>query len=220
MTSIEECAFGDCTSLTNINIPDSVTSIDDMAFFSCNLNINVSPNNQNYCDIDGVLFTKDKKTIVTYAKDKLQPEYIIPNGVTSIGDYAFSDCKSLTSVQLPDGVLSIGNYAFGWCESLPNITIPDSVTSIGSCAFQNCENLSSIKIPDGLTEIGSWAFNGCISLTSLTIPEGVTMIDETAFKDCTALTDIYYGGIQAKWNKLVQNVTIPETATVHYNSKG
>ena len=134
VTSIDSGAFDDCRGLTSISIPDSVTSIGYNAFCDCgSLNINVDDNNKNYCDIDGVLFTKDKKTLMVYAKDEIQPQYIIPDGVTSIGDEAFGFCRSLTSVSIPDGVTSIGDGAFGWCESLTSVSIPDSVTSISCC---------------------------------------------------------------------------------------
>ena len=131
VTSIGDGAFYVCTGLTSISIPDSVTSISDSAFMGCgSLNINVSPNNQSYCDIDGVLFTKDKKTLLIYAKDKIQPNYIIPDSVTSINSQAFEDCSGLTSISIPDSVTSIGNNAFFGCSSLTSISIPDSVTSI------------------------------------------------------------------------------------------
>ena len=81
-------------------------------------------------------------------------------GVTSIGNYAFYGCSSLTSVTIPNGVTSIGNYAFYGCSSLTSITIPDGVTSIGIYAFYGCSSLTSITIPDGVTSIGDWAFYG------------------------------------------------------------
>ena len=86
------------------------------------------------------------------------------SGVTSIGNYAFSDCYSLSSITIPDGVTSIGDYAFSNCCSLSSITIPDGVTSIGSSAFENCRSLSSITIPDGVTSIGNYAFRSCYGM--------------------------------------------------------
>lgn len=182
LPSLGGFTFSNCKSLTSINIPDSVTDIAATTFSQCgSLNINVSPNNQNYCDIDGVLFTKDKKTILTYAKDVRQPEYIIPNSVTSIGYRAFYQCENLTSVKLPN-----------------------SVTNIGDSTFRNCSKLTEIIIPDGVTSIDTFVFDGCKSLTSVTIPKGMTNIGPMAFGGCASLTDVYYLGTEQEWLKLVE----------------
>jgi len=101
--------------------------------------------------------------------------------VTSIGDFAFQFCSSLTSVTIPNSVTSIGNYAFESCSSLTSVTIPDSVTSIGNYAFGSCSSLTSITIPDSVTSIGNGTFQYCSSLTSVTIPDGVTSIGYQAF---------------------------------------
>ena len=114
----------------------------------------------------------------------------IPDSVTEIGDSAFRYCKSLTSVTIPDSVTSIGNYAFYDCTSLTSVTIPDSVTSIGEYAFYNCKSLTSVTIPDSVTEIGERAFYKCTSLTSVNIPNSVTEIGERAFHYCTSLTSV------------------------------
>ncbi|MCD7728980.1 MAG: leucine-rich repeat domain-containing protein [Clostridia bacterium] len=111
--------------------------------------------------------------------------------ITAIGDNAFKNCTSLTSVTIGSGVTSIGDGAFEYCTSLTSVAIPDSVTSIGDDAFFYCTSLTSIAIPDSVTYIGS-AFYGCTSLTSITIPNKVTSIGYSAFYDCTALTEIYF----------------------------
>ncbi len=119
---IDYSAFSGCTGLENIAISKSVAYISIGAFDECgNLNINVSPYNPYYSDIDGVLFNKEKTEIITYAKDKIQPEYSIPSGVKNIGDKAFYWCSSLTSVTIPDSVKSIGDRAFYWCSSLTDV---------------------------------------------------------------------------------------------------
>ncbi len=114
----------------------------------------------------------------------------IPDSVTSIGGSAFSYCSSLTSVTMPDSVTSIGDGAFSCCTSLTSVTIPDSVTSIGDGVFSGCDSLTSVTIPDSVTSIGDGVFYGCTSLTSVTIPDSVTSIGDRVFSYCTSLTSI------------------------------
>ncbi|MDR0697951.1 MAG: leucine-rich repeat domain-containing protein, partial [Tannerella sp.] len=114
----------------------------------------------------------------------------IPNSVTTIGDGAFAGCISLTSVTIPNSVTTIGEWAFLYCESLTSVTIPNSVTNIGWCAFQDCSSLTSVTIPNSVTTIGESAFYRCYSLTSVTIPNSVTTIGAIAFEHCESLTSL------------------------------
>ena len=107
--------------------------------------------------------------------------------VTSIGEYAFYECRTLLSINIPNSVTSIGNLAFWGCDSLTSITIPNSVTSIGEYAFSGCGILTSITIPNSVNSIGDWAFACCSSLTSITIPDSVTWIGDCAFESCSSL---------------------------------
>ena len=115
---------------------------------------------------------------------------MIEDGVTSIGDSAFSYCSSLTNITIPDSVTSIGDSAFSGCWDLTSITIPDSITTIGESAFSGCSGLTSITIPNSVTSIGAYAFSGCRSLTSITIPDSVTSIGNSSFSNCWYLTSI------------------------------
>ena len=115
---------------------------------------------------------------------------VIPDSVTNIGDRAFAFCSSLTSIVIPNSVTNIGDHAFYDCSSLTSIVIPDSVTNIGNSAFEHCSSLTSIVIPDSVTAIGKGAFHGCSSLTSIVIPNSVTAIGDWAFWDCRSLTSI------------------------------
>ena len=190
VTSIGKEAFQGCTGLTSITIPNSVTAIGTGAFSNCSnlTEILVEEGNTAYTSIEGVLFSNEKTTLVAYPAAKA-PDYEIPNSVTAIGDYAFSECVGLTSVTIPNSVTAIGDYAF-YCSGLTSITIPNSVTAIGTGAFSNCSGLTSVTIPNSVTAIGNYAFYRCIGLTSITIPNSVTAIGRSAFANCTGLTSI------------------------------
>ena len=192
VTSIGISAFYSCDSLTSVTIPNSVTSIGEMAFYNCTslTNITVANSNPNYSSENGVLFNKDKTTLIQYPTGKTDISYTIPASVTTIRNFAFIGCGSLTSIDIPDSVTSIGGVAFSNCTSLQSVTIPDSVTSIGYRAFQYCGSLTSIDIPASVTSIGESAFFCCSSLMSVTIPGSVISIGDSAFAYCNTLTNV------------------------------
>ena len=145
---------------------------------------------------------------------------VIQPGVTSIGGYAFSECKNLTSITIPEGVTSIGIGAFWKCFDLTSITIPEGVTRIGGSAFEGCSSLTNITIPEGVTSIEDWAFSGCSSLMSITIPEGVTIIGAEAFRGCSSLKSITIpegvtsiGAGAFRGCSSLTSITIPEGVT-------
>ena len=119
---------------------------------------------------------------------------LLPASLTSIGDYAFSECNALTSINIPDGVTSIGGYAFYLCYSLPSIDIPDGLTNIGYATFSNCSSLTSIDFPAVLKTIDDYAFYYCFLLKSIEIPSGVTSIGMGAFGDCNSLSTVTFLG--------------------------
>ena len=137
----------------------------------------------------------------------------IAEGVTSIGDSAFSSCSSLTSIIIPNSVTSIGDSAFSGCRSLTSIIIPYCVTSIGDSAFDGCSSLTSITIPNGVTSIGNSAFWGCRSLTSITIPNGVASIGNGMFYNCSSLVSITI--LSKDVTIYDSSFTISDTATIY-----
>ena len=168
VTSIGNYAFKDCSSLTSVTIPDSVTSIGDYAFYGCS--------SLEIMTIPFVGATKDGTNnrfnyIFGGGSVPVSLKEVIITGGTSIGYQAFYNCSGLTSITIPDSVTSIGDYAFYGCSGLISITIPDSVTSIGNSAFEGCRGLTSVTIPSRVTSIWHSAFSGCSGLTSVTFEE-------------------------------------------------
>ena len=212
VTSIGNCAFDGCSSLTSATIPNSVTGIGNWAFYGCSsLTSATIPDSVTSIGEDAFNGCKSLTSVT------------IPNSVTSIANGAFSNCSSLTSVTIPDGVTSIGESAFYGCSSLTNVTIPKSVTSIGDWAFSNCTSLTNVTIPKSVTRIGFGAFSGSnatitvasgnseycsvagalynkqkttlfypgmIKDGSFRIPNSVTTIAYSAFEGCSSLTSV------------------------------
>ena len=180
------CFFG-CSSLTSVSIPASCTLIGNGVFLYCSAleEITVDDGNMYYSSLDGVLYDKNKETILCCPCNKVPID--MPTTVTAIGDYAFCENNSLASVSMPS-VTTIGYAAFFNCSSLTSIEMP-SVTKIGSEAFSFCSALSSVSMP--LVEtLSNYAFNTCQALTSVYIPASCTSIDFNPFAGCTALKEI------------------------------
>ncbi len=202
VTTIGDYAFVHCSSLKEITIPKSLTSIGHLPFLYCKslTKIFVETGNQKFMSINGVVFSADKTKLVIYPCGKMG-EYIIPNSVTEIGNYAFYYCKGLESVTIPNSVTSVGEYAFT-SSGLTSVNIPASVTSIGKSAFI-CAGLWKFYVDDGnpnFTSEDGVLFN--VDKTKLiqfpcgqgrssyTIPQSVTEIEDHAFESCAYLISV------------------------------
>ena len=193
ITRIETFTLERCTNLESITIPKSVVNIDSFALdgYDNLKSINVDINNRNYTSEDGVLYDKNKTRLMIYPSAKSDiKEYHIPQSVTWIETYAFSECRNIESIIVPDSVTRIDSYAFEGCSRLININIPKGLTRIPNGVFLGCSSLKRIEIPEGVTSIGANAFQDCSSLISIEIPQSVTSIESYAFNGCSSLTSI------------------------------
>lgn len=190
VTTIDIYAFGENYALKNVYLPKTVTSIAPDAFEnSGNLRkIEVDEENPVYASVNGVLYTKDLKTLLYCpASGNFDFEAVL-NGVTTIGEFAFNCNNVMTSFDIPESVTSIGANAFSCCWYLTDITIPETVTYIGEGAFGGCEELEQIVLPDSISRIENETFAWCYKLKDVTIPETVTYIGEYAFRDCALVS--------------------------------
>lgn len=208
-------------SISAVLLSDGVDSVSDFAFCSCPnlIGISVPEENYFYTSVGGILFRKDKTTLVQ-VPGSFSGSYSIPETVCTISDGAFYGCHSLSSIVLPDNLTSIGEAAFYSCSSLEHISIPDGVTRIENHTFAGCTALSSVTLSQNVTSIGISAFRSCSSLTSIVIPESVTSISNYTFCDCIDLSSVqlpesvYRIGKNAFTNcSKLHKISLPESVT-------
>jgi formylglycine-generating enzyme required for sulfatase activity len=212
VTSIGSFVFNSCTGLTSITIPYSVTSIGDYAFWNCTslTSITVDTLNSAYSSVDGVLFNKTQTTLVQYPAGIAATSYTIPNGVTSIGNWAFGYCSSLTDLTIPNSVTSIRAYAFEVCTSLTSVTIGSGVTSIENLAFYSCTSLTALHFRGNAPSLGgSEVFQGDNHATVYYLP-GTTGWGATFGGLPTALWQLPPGA----WTSSASTIT-PSGATLN-----
>ena len=186
VTTIGESAFEECTSLTSVTIPENVTSIGEKAFYNCTALSEIKFNAKSCTD-----FTNSNR-FWNAGKNTDGITVTFGDNVEKIPAYCFGG-ENVKAIVLGSKVESIGDYAFDNCRNLTSITFSDSLTSIGAYAFYYCKNLTTVTIPNGVTNIGNSAFSGCTKLTSISIPDSVTSIGYSAFYDT-----VYYNN-EANW---------------------
>lgn len=218
--TIGDNAFRNCISLRSISISASIRRIASNAFDGCEklTSITANASNLNYCSVNGVLYSKDKKRVIANPTGKKEDALVmnavslsegdvtikarafqnntnlttitIPNSVTTIEAYAFERCTNLETVIFGNSVVTISDYAFAACTNLKSITISNSVTTIGEGAFYGCSSLTEVILGSSVTTIAEGTFGKCSNLATINLPNTITSIGNVAFRDCESLTSI------------------------------
>ncbi len=204
VTSID--SFGNCASLTSIELPDSVTELGTFTFMGCGKLTSVTLPSGLTAIPEGAFAACAELESVT-----------LSDSIVSIGNNAFSDCPKLKNMQLPESVTNIGEFAFYNCSSLKEINIPSGVTAINDCTFYGCSSLTSLILPEGITTIGQWVFWEC-GLTDIDLPKTLIRIGEDSFP-MGALSNVYYAGNETDWEQV--NIALGNNslffANIRYN---
>ena len=216
LRTIENDAFSGCESLTSITIPEKVRKIQGNPFIECSklTKINVNKNNKTYTSIDGILFTKSKKTLAIYPLGKKNSAYSVPKTVYKIAENAFSESSSIKTIKMTNSVKRIEDNAFAHCYRLKNVTLSQRLTYIGEQVFNDTEfndtdsnwkngylycgnalisvkqNLKQVTVKKGTRILGTRAIDLCENLKKVTLPEGLLYINDYALHDDTKLSTL------------------------------
>lgn len=233
VVEIGQSAFGSCTMLKQITLPDTLTTIGWRAFASSGLtsltipanvtslgdsfitdcsaltSLYVAEGNPNYEIVDGLLYDIPAQTL-RYALPDVSGDVVIRDGTVRIAGDVFKE-HAITSVQLPDSLQKIGNCAFQFCKELKEITFPEGLITIDGLAFAYCTQLENVVLPEGLKSLGDSAFRSCDSLTEITVPEGITFMSGT-FATCYSLRTVNLpSGLTHMMNGVVEGCRSLET---------
>ncbi|MGN0612819.1 MAG: leucine-rich repeat domain-containing protein [Porcipelethomonas sp.] len=183
--------FYENTTVTKINIPETITDFGDFSFFGCPSlkEFFVDENNELYTADNGILIGKDGLLFICYPPAKTETEYTIPDGVVALNPAAFATCTNLKTVNFPDSLERMGLYCFAECTSLNNVVIPESVTELSQFNFCGCTSLTDITLPDTMHTIGDGAFFACTALDKIDFPDYIQQIGQCAFVS-TGFTEI------------------------------
>ena len=209
VTTIGMYAFVNSKNLTTLSIPKSVTYIGEkIATFSSIKEICVEENNETYKSVDGVLYSKDGTTLIDYPSGKENSSFEIPSSVTTIADRAFEYNEKITSVTFGTGVVTIGRAAFNYCSSLSTVVFPEGwnclIKSIGDSAFSNTA-LASIELPWNVDVLESFTFAGCSKLTSVKLTLNLEEIGYSVFSGCDKLESIDFEGSEIDWTGILKD---------------
>ena len=221
LETIGEFAFCSCLQFRSVELPEGLKTIGYHAFARCNFDVvrlpssletigggwncagfNLPEDNPRFRTLDGVLFDNEIKTLLVYPGKKAGNDYLVPEGVETIGDAAFSGCKSLITIIFPDSLQTIGKNAFWDCESLKSVEFPESLKTIGDWAFCCCLSLRKVVFPKSLSTIGTKAFSDCATLAKVELPAGLQKIGTNAFEGCPSIElTATEGSWAAEWLK-------------------
>ena len=199
MTSLGKQAFAYTKKLKSLVLPASLDEIGESAFTGNGLTaFELAPGNENFTVLDGVLFNKDMTTLVEYPAASKAKEYAVPEGVTTLSEGVFSECRNLKKITLPEGITVIPYSSFsGDGKTKTEVVLPKSLIHIGDATFNHTVLGDKLEIPAGVKSVGRMAYDGA-SFKTLVLPEGLTEIGEYSFR----------------WNKLLTTVTLPSTLKV------
>ncbi len=191
ITMIGTCAFENCMSIPTVRISKDLQTIGENAFSGCSsvVSFETDAENEFYSSVDGVLYNKNKTTLINYPAASDTNQFFVPQSVTRIESFAFMDCLYLTELTLGDSVQEIAPFAFDGCSSLQSILLSNSITEIYPFVFSGCSGLTKICIPDSVVCIYNSAFDACISLSEIDLPDGLQEIEANAFEDTAYYAD-------------------------------
>ena len=191
LKNIDVWAFYRCKSLESVDIPASVEFILTGAFGGCIKlkSLNVESENKEYMSVDGIVFNKDKTSLVIYPAGLYATEYKIPEGIVSTYAQAFNGTAYLKKVILPDSMKVITNQPLTGCESVTSVEIPKTATELDTFAFARC-GLTELDIPDSVERIGTLAFHDSLNLKSVKLPKNLKSLGTSAFEKCKSLMEI------------------------------